>query len=191
MLCKVSFELGMCDISQEHWNIVIFRMHCQTMQITSVLKIPVYRNIVFSEIRHFKNGDVVVTQISKARGFSERRHVRNITLSVFLLCAGTSCCSSFSFSVGSNSFELTWQVYLFQPQDLYAISYFSFWCLYLTDWFPICLVHLFIFGKMDLSCFCDSVEGVAKESDLDPLLHFSIVPWKSDYILQITVTSRR
>lgn len=35
------------------------------------------------------------------------------------------------------------------------------------------------------------MEGVAKESDLDPLLHFSIVPWKPDYILQIRVASRR
>lgn len=25
MLCKVSFELHMCDISQERWNIVIFQ----------------------------------------------------------------------------------------------------------------------------------------------------------------------
>lgn len=24
VLCKVSFELDMCDISQERWNIVIF-----------------------------------------------------------------------------------------------------------------------------------------------------------------------
>lgn len=35
------------------------------------------------------------------------------------------------------------------------------------------------------------MEGVAKESDLDPLLHFSIVPWKPDFILQIRVASRR
>lgn len=35
------------------------------------------------------------------------------------------------------------------------------------------------------------MEGVAKESDLDPLLHFSIVPWKPDYILQSRVTSQR
>lgn len=45
------------------------------MQIISVLKIPGYRNIVFSEIRYSKNDDEVMTQINKARGFSKWRQV--------------------------------------------------------------------------------------------------------------------
>lgn len=102
-----------------------------------------------------KNYDQVMTKISKTRGFSKQRQVWNISTSFFLLCTGTSVCSNLRFSVSSNSSEFVWQIYLCQPQDLYAISYCSFWCLYLTDLFPICLVHLFIFGKLDLSCFYD------------------------------------
>lgn len=156
-MCYVRSPLNMIGmIFHRNTGILLFfRMHRQAMQISSVLKIPVYRNIVFSEICYFKSYDEVVTQINKARGFSKRRQVWNISPSVFLLCTGTSFCSSLSFSVSSNSSEFIWQIYLCQPQDLYAISYFIFWCLYLTDLFPICLVHLFIFGKMDLSCFYD------------------------------------
>lgn len=43
--------------------------------MVSVLKIPVYRNIVFSEIHYFKNDDEMVTETNKARGFSKRRQV--------------------------------------------------------------------------------------------------------------------
>lgn len=135
--------------------VLLSRMHHQTMQILSVLKISVYGNMIFFEICYCKNYDQVMTKISKGRGFSKQGQVWNISASFFLLCTGTSFCSNLRSSVSTNSSEFIWQIYLCQPQDLYAISYCSFWCLYLTDLFPICLVHLFIFGKLDLSCFYD------------------------------------
>lgn len=54
---------------------MLFRMHRETMQILSVLKIPVYGNLIFSEIYYCKNYDQVMTKISKARGFSKQRQV--------------------------------------------------------------------------------------------------------------------
>lgn len=111
---------------------MLFRMHRETMQILSVLKIPVYGNLIFSEIYYCKNYDQVMTKISKARGFSKQRQVWNTSASFFLLCSGTDVCSNLRFSVSSNSSEFIWQIYLCQPQDLYAISYCSFWYL---NWF--------------------------------------------------------
>jgi len=64
----------MCVMFHRNTGMLLFlRIHRQAMQIISVLKIPVYRNIVFSEIRYFKNDDEVVTQINKARGFSKQK----------------------------------------------------------------------------------------------------------------------
>lgn len=155
IVCYVRSPLNLiCVISHRNTGILLFlRMHHQPMQIMWVLKIPVYRNVVLSEMCYFKNDDEAVAQINKVRGFSKWRQVWNISL--FLLCTGSSFCSNLSLDVSFHSSEFIWQIYLCQPQNLYAISYFSFWCLYLTDLFPICLVYLFIFGEMDLSCFYD------------------------------------